>query len=63
MMCYTPESSFLEFFLHLIYHDFAKIYGPPQILQEYTSATVAHGVTDITPRPTAVRAARSGPIP
>jgi hypothetical protein len=32
-----------------IYHDFAKIYGPPQILQKYTSAAVAHGVRGLTP--------------
>jgi hypothetical protein len=50
-------------FLYLIYHDFAKIYGPPQILQKYTSAAVAHGVRNITPWPAAVGAARSGPIP
>jgi hypothetical protein len=49
-------------FLYLIYHDFAKIYGTPQILQKYKSVTVAHGVRDITPRPTAVGAARSGPL-
>jgi hypothetical protein len=30
-------------FLYLFYHDFAKIYGPAQILQKYTSDTVAHG--------------------
>jgi hypothetical protein len=30
-------------FLYLFYHNFAKkIYGPPQILQKYTSAVVAH---------------------
>jgi hypothetical protein len=27
-------------FFYLFYHDFAKIYGPPQILQKYTSAAV-----------------------
>jgi hypothetical protein len=24
----------MEFFIYLIYHDLAKIYGPPQILQK-----------------------------
>jgi hypothetical protein len=42
----------LGIFLYLFYHDFAKIYGPPQILHK-----------DITPWPTAVGAARSGSIP
>jgi hypothetical protein len=32
------------------------------ILQKYTSAVVAHNVRDITPWPTAVGAARSGPL-
>jgi hypothetical protein len=50
------------FLIYLFYHDFAKKYGPPQILQKYTSAAVAHGVRDITPWPTAVGAARSGPL-
>jgi hypothetical protein len=49
-------------FLYIFNHDFAKIYGPPKILQNYTSATVAHGVRDITPRPTAVGADSSGPV-
>jgi hypothetical protein len=31
-------------------------YMPPEILQNYTSATVAHGVTDLTPWPTALGA-------
>jgi hypothetical protein len=31
-----------------IYRDFAKIYGPSQIFQKYTSAAVARGVRDIT---------------
>jgi hypothetical protein len=51
------------FFIYLFYHDFAKIYGPPQILQKYTSAAVVHSVTDITSWPTTVGAARSGPVP
>jgi hypothetical protein len=25
-------------FLYIFYHDFAKIYAPPEILQNYTSA-------------------------
>jgi hypothetical protein len=33
-----------NFFIYLFYHDFAKIYGPSQILQKYTSGVVAHGV-------------------
>jgi hypothetical protein len=33
------------------------------ILQKYTSTAVAYGVRDITPWPTAVGAARSGPVP
>jgi hypothetical protein len=49
-------------FLYLIYHDFAKIYGPTQILQKYTSGAVAHGVRDITPWAAALGAARSGPL-
>jgi hypothetical protein len=35
---------------------------PPETLQKYTSAVVAHGVSDITPWPTAVEAARSEPL-
>jgi hypothetical protein len=50
-------------FLYLFYHVFAKIYGPPQILQKYTSAVVTHGARDITLWSTAVGAARSGPVP
>jgi hypothetical protein len=49
-------------FLYLFYHNCAKIYGPPQILQKYTSATVAHGVRDIPSWLTAVGAAKSGPL-
>jgi hypothetical protein len=56
-------SCYSEFFIYLFYHDFAKIYGPPQILQKYTSAAVTHCVRDITTWPTAVGAARSGTIP
>jgi hypothetical protein len=53
----------LRIFYIFIYHDFAKIYGLPQILQKYTSAVVAHGVRDLTSWPTEVGAARSGPVP
>jgi hypothetical protein len=49
-------------FLYFFYLYFAKIYGPPEILQNYTSATVTHSVRDITPWPTAVGAASSGPV-
>jgi hypothetical protein len=49
-------------FLYFFYHDFAKIYGPPEILQNYTSAAVAHGVRYITPWPMAVGATSSGPL-
>jgi hypothetical protein len=49
-------------FLYLFYHDFAKIYGPSQILQKYTSVVVAHGVRDITPWPTAAGVVKSGPL-
>jgi hypothetical protein len=49
-------------FIYLFYHDFAKIYGPPQILQKYTPAVVAHSVRDITSWPTVVGATRSGPL-
>jgi hypothetical protein len=45
-----------------IYHDFAKIYSPPEVLQNYTSAAVTHGARDITPWPTAVGAAGSRPL-
>jgi hypothetical protein len=44
------------------YHDFAKIYDPLEILQNYTSAVVAHGVRDITSWTTAVGDASSGPL-
>jgi hypothetical protein len=53
----------VEFFIYLFYHDFAKIYGPPQILQKYTSAAVAHSVKDKNFLPIAVGAARSWPVP
>jgi hypothetical protein len=36
-----------EFFIFIL-SDFAKIYGPPQILQKYTSVAVAHDVRDLT---------------
>jgi hypothetical protein len=32
-----------DFFLYFFYLYFAKIYGPPEILQNYTSAAVTHG--------------------
>jgi hypothetical protein len=50
-----------EIFLYLFYHDFAKLYGPSQILQKYTSGVVAHGVRDITLWAAALGAASSGP--
>jgi hypothetical protein len=49
-------------FLYFFNHNFAKIYGQPEILQKYISAVVAHGVRDIMPWPPAVGAARSGCI-
>jgi hypothetical protein len=52
------DESFFIYFITV----FAKIYGPPQILQNYTSAVVARGARDITPWPTAVGAAMSGPL-
>jgi hypothetical protein len=39
-----------------------QIYGPPEILQNYTSAAVHHSGRDITPWATAVGAASSGPL-
>jgi hypothetical protein len=51
-----------EFFIYFFYHNFAKIYGPLEILQNYTSVVVAHGVRDVTSWPTAVGAASRGPI-
>jgi hypothetical protein len=51
-----------EFFFIFFYHDFAKIYGSPEILQNYTSAVMAHGVRDITSWPMVVGVAISGPI-
>jgi hypothetical protein len=51
-----------RFFIYFFYIYFAKIYGPLGILQNYTSAAVAHGVRDITPWPMAVRAASSGAV-
>jgi hypothetical protein len=38
----------VNFFNIFFYHDFAKIHSPSEILQNYTSTTVAHGVRDIT---------------
>jgi hypothetical protein len=35
------------FYAYFFYHDFAKIYGLSEILQNYTSAVVAYGVRDI----------------
>jgi hypothetical protein len=52
----------MRIFLYLFYHDFAKIYGPAQILQKYTFGAVDHGVRDITPWAAALGAARSGPL-
>jgi hypothetical protein len=49
-------------FIYFFYHDFAKIYGPPEILQNYTSAAMAYSVRDITPWPTVVGAASNGPL-
>jgi hypothetical protein len=51
-----------NFYIYTFYHDFGKIYGPPEILQNYTSAAVAHVVRDITSWSTAVGAASSGPL-
>jgi hypothetical protein len=51
-----------EFFYIYFYHDFAKIYGPSEISQNYTSATMTHGVRDIMRWSTAVGAASSGPL-
>jgi hypothetical protein len=53
---------FEQIFLYLFYHEFAKIYGPSQILQKYTSGVVTYGVRDITSWPTASGVARSGPL-
>jgi hypothetical protein len=58
---FAPPRRAVNFF-YFFYHDFAKIYGPPEILQNYTSTAVAHGVRDITSWPTAVGAASSGPV-
>jgi hypothetical protein len=49
-------------FFIFVYHDFAKIYDMPEILQNYAYVVVVHGVRDVTPWPTAVGAARSGPL-
>jgi hypothetical protein len=38
-----------SFYISFCYHDFAKIYGPPEILQNYTSVVVAHDVREIAP--------------
>jgi hypothetical protein len=38
-------------FFYFFYHDFAKIYGPSEILQNYTSAAMANGVRDINRGP------------
>jgi hypothetical protein len=51
-----------RFFIYFFYHVFAKIYGPPESLQNYTSSAVVHDVRNITPWPTAVGAASSGPV-
>jgi hypothetical protein len=57
----TSDLSYM-IYIYIFYHDFAKIYGPPEILQNYTSVVMAHGVRDITPWPAAVGAASSGPL-
>jgi hypothetical protein len=49
-------------FLYFFYHDFAQIYGPLEILQNYTSAVVAHDVRDIMPWPTMLGATNTGPL-
>jgi hypothetical protein len=54
VLAVVGSKTLLRFFLYLFYHDFAKIHGRPEILQNYTSAAVAHGVRDITSWPTAV---------
>jgi hypothetical protein len=51
-----------NFFIYFFYLYFEKINGPPEILQNYTSAVVGHGGRDIPPWGTAVGAARSGPV-
>jgi hypothetical protein len=43
----VASPAWLGIFLYFSYHDFVKIYGPPEILQNYTSAAMAHGVRDI----------------
>jgi hypothetical protein len=40
-----------NFFIYIFYLDFAKLYGPPEILHNYTSAPMAHSVRDRAPRP------------
>jgi hypothetical protein len=50
-----------NFYVYFFYIYFAKIYGP-EILQNHTSAVVAHDVRDITSWPTAVGAASSGHV-
>jgi hypothetical protein len=49
----------LNFFIFFDLY-FTKINGPSEILENYTSAAVSHGVKDITLCPTAVEAAKSG---
>jgi hypothetical protein len=58
----SHKTTYFGNFFYIFYHDFAKIYGPPQILQNYTSAAVAHDVRDIMPWPTAVGAASIRPL-
>jgi acyl-coenzyme A synthetase/AMP-(fatty) acid ligase len=53
---------YIYIYIYIFYHDFAKIYGPPEFLQNYTYVVVAHGLRDITVWPTAVGAASSGPL-
>jgi hypothetical protein len=40
----TFDPSRTNFFIYFFYHNFAKIYVPTQIFQNYTSAVVARGV-------------------
>jgi hypothetical protein len=50
--CSAHESFFyveVEFFYIYFITILQKIHGPPQILQKYKSAAVAHGVRDVTP--------------
>jgi hypothetical protein len=48
-------------FFNIFYLYFAKINSPPQILQNYTSAAVAHGGRDIPPCGTTAGVVAHGP--